>query len=138
LFHLRSALLFSFSNGPQYGGGAVIAPGARLDDGLLDVVRIEDAPRLRLLLQAPRLFLGGIERLSAYSRTAVASFVLTAGQPFEYHRDGEPETPVARLEVRVEPKALPVLVARPVAEDPRGPFRPAQASSRSLTRRREP
>jgi hypothetical protein len=27
--------------------------------------------------------------------------------------------------VRVEPKALPVLVARPVAEDPRGPFLPA-------------
>jgi diacylglycerol kinase (ATP) len=103
----------------------VIAPGARLDDGLLDVVRIEDAPLLRLLLQAPRLFLGGIERLSAYSRTAVASVVLTAGQPFEYHRDGEPEPPVARLEVRVEPKALPVLVARPVAEDPRGPFLPA-------------
>ena len=121
----RAALLFSFSNGPQYGGGAVIAPGARLDDGLLDVVRIEDAPRLRLLLQAPRLFLGGIERLPAYSRPALASFVPTAGEPFPYHRDGEPEPPVARLEVRIEPKALPVLVARPVAEDPRGPFLPA-------------
>jgi YegS/Rv2252/BmrU family lipid kinase len=119
------ALLFSFSNGPQYGGGAVIAPGARLDDGLLDVVRIEDAPRLRLLLQAPRLFLGGIERLPAYSRTALASFALTAAEPFPYHRDGEPEPPVTRLEVRVAPRALPVLVARPVAEDPRGPFLPA-------------
>ena len=74
--------------------------------------------------QAPRLFLGGIERLPAYSRTALASFVLTAGEPFPYHRDGEPEPPVTRLEVRVEPKALPVLVARSVAEDLRGPFAP--------------
>jgi YegS/Rv2252/BmrU family lipid kinase len=121
----RGALLFSFSNGPQYGGGAVIAPGARLDDGLLDVVRIEDAPRLPLLLQAPRLFLGGIERLAAYSRHATASFVLTSSEPFGYHRDGEPEPPVTRLEVRLEPKALRVLVARTVAEDPRGPFLPA-------------
>lgn len=120
----RRVLLYSFSNGPQYGGGAVIAPGARLDDGLLDVVCIEDGPRIQLLLQAPRLFLGGIERLGAYSRTAAASLVLTAAEPFPHHRDGEPEPPVARLEVRVEPKALRVLVHRPVAEDPRGPFLP--------------
>jgi diacylglycerol kinase family enzyme len=118
----RRALLFTFSNGPQYGGGAVIAPGARLDDGLLDVVRIEDAPRLPLLLQAPRLFLGGIERLAAYSRRAVASFVLTAGEPFPYHRDGEPEPPARRLDVRLEPKALRILVPGVVAEDPLGPF----------------
>ena len=78
-----------------------------------------------LLLHAPRLFLGGIERLRAYSRRAAASFVLAAGEPFPYHRDGEPEPPVTRLEVRLEPKALRVLVPRPVADDPRGPFLPA-------------
>jgi YegS/Rv2252/BmrU family lipid kinase len=120
----RRALLLTLSNGPQYGGGAVIAPGARLDDGLLDVVCIEDAPRLPLLLQAPRLFLGGIERLPAYSRAPAATLVLTAAEPFAHHRDGEPEPAVTRLEVRVAPKALSVLVARSVAEDPRGPFAP--------------
>jgi YegS/Rv2252/BmrU family lipid kinase len=57
------ALLLTVANGAQYGGGAVIAPGARLDDGRLDVIAIEDGPRLPLLLQAPRLFLGGIEAL---------------------------------------------------------------------------
>jgi YegS/Rv2252/BmrU family lipid kinase len=120
----RGALLFTFSNGRQYGGGAVIAPGARLDDGLVDVVRIEDGPRLLLLLQAARLFLGGIERLPAYSRTATASLALSAEEPIPYHRDGEPEQPVTRLELRVEAKALRILVPRQTAEDPKGPFFP--------------
>lgn len=120
----RRVLLVTFGNGRQYGAGAVIAPGARLNDGLLDVVCIEDAPRIPLLLQAPRLFLGRIERLSAYSRTAAAALVLTAAEPFTHHRDGEPEPPVLRLEVQVEPKALRVLVHPRVSEDPQGPFLP--------------
>src|SRR5439155_12548339 len=32
------AFVVAFVNGRQYGGGAVLVPGARLDDGLLDVV----------------------------------------------------------------------------------------------------
>jgi diacylglycerol kinase family enzyme len=120
----RRALLVTFSNGRQYGGGAVIAPSSRLNDGLLEVVSIDDGPRIPLLLQAPRLFLGGIERLSAYSRSARAALVLTGAAPFTHHRDGEPEPPLTRLEVRVEPKALRVLVHPSVSEDPQGPFLP--------------
>ncbi len=34
----RTAFLLTFANGRQWGNGAVIAPGAQPDDGLLDVV----------------------------------------------------------------------------------------------------
>lgn len=118
------ALLLTVANGPQYGGGATIAPGARLDDGRLDVIVIEDGPRLPLLLQAPRLFMGGIEALRRYHRSSAVSLVVSAAKPFPNHRDGEPEPPTSRLAVRLEPRALNLLVPRHLAEDPKGPFLP--------------
>jgi YegS/Rv2252/BmrU family lipid kinase len=118
------ALLVAFVNGRQYGGGAFIAPRARLDDGLLDIVVIEDAPRAEILLNAPRVFLGSIEGFRRYRHRTASSAVLTSrGGAFEHHRDGEPEPSSERLEVAVQPRALRVLVPRQVAEDPKGPFR---------------
>ncbi|HEX6738011.1 MAG TPA: diacylglycerol kinase family protein, partial [Vicinamibacteria bacterium] len=49
------ALIVAFVNGRQYGGGAVLSPGGRLDDGVLEVVVLESAPLLQLLAAAPRL-----------------------------------------------------------------------------------
>jgi diacylglycerol kinase (ATP) len=116
------ALLVTFANGRQYGAEATIAPGSRLDDGLLDVVVLEDAPLPELLLHAPRLFLGGLDRFRRYRRFPATRAVLTADQPLAYHRDGEPEPPATRLEVEVLPRALDILVPRATALDPRGPF----------------
>jgi diacylglycerol kinase (ATP) len=118
------ALLVAFGNGRQYGGAAVIAPGARLDDGLLDIVVVEDAPMAEVLMNAPRLFLGTIERFRRYRRLAASRAVLTGAVPAVFHRDGEPEPAADRLEVRLQPRALSVLVPRATAEDPRGPFGP--------------
>ncbi|HET7746916.1 MAG TPA: YegS/Rv2252/BmrU family lipid kinase [Vicinamibacteria bacterium] len=118
------ALVVAFVNGRQWGAGAVVAPGARLDDGLLDVVLIEDAPFFETAWNATRLFLGGIEKLRAYRHVAAEEAVLTAtgGKQFAFHRDGEPEPPCDRVEVRLRRLALPVLVPRATAADPRGPF----------------
>jgi len=100
----------------------VIAPGSRLDDGLLEIVIVEDAPPLEILVNVPRLYLGGIERFRRYRRIAAPEAVLTGPAPFAHHRDGEPEAGSDRLEVRVQPLALAVLVPRRTAEDPTGPF----------------
>jgi diacylglycerol kinase (ATP) len=116
------AWLVAFVNGRQYGGAAVIAPGALLDDGLLDVIVIEEAAPLEILAHAPRLYFGGLEAFSRYRRLPASRAVLTSLQPFPHHRDGEPAEAVTRLEVGVEPRALRVLVPRAAAEDPLGPF----------------
>ena len=117
-----AAFIVAFVNGRQYGGAAVIAPGSRLDDGLLEIVIVEDAPPLEILFNVPRLYLGGIERFRRYRRIAAPEAVLTGPAPFAHHRDGEPEAGSDRLEVRVKPLALAVLVPRRTAEDPAGPF----------------
>jgi YegS/Rv2252/BmrU family lipid kinase len=117
-----TAFLVAFVNGRQYGGGAMIAPRARLDDGRIELVVIEDTPRIELLLNAPRLFLGTLERFRGYRRVSAAEAVVAAEGPIDPHRDGEPDDAVERLVVRVEPRALTLLVPRATAEDPHGPF----------------
>src|SRR5262249_22278368 len=48
------AVLVTIANGAQYGNNARIAPHARFDDGLLDLVVVEERSRLRTLAQIPR------------------------------------------------------------------------------------
>ncbi len=52
------AWLIAFANGRYYGGGMKIAPEAEPDDGLLDVVIVEDVSKGELIQQLPGLFSG--------------------------------------------------------------------------------
>lgn len=45
-------------NGPMFGGGMLIAPGAVLDDGLLDLVLVRRVSKPELLRVFPRVFRG--------------------------------------------------------------------------------
>jgi diacylglycerol kinase (ATP) len=110
------------ANGPQYGSGAVINPGGKLDDGQLELVVVEDGPIPSLLLAVPRLFLGGIERTRGYRRLPVTRLVITGEGPIVAHRDGDPEPDRDRVEVSLRPRALTIVASRAVAGDPRGPF----------------
>lgn len=49
---------FSVANARYFGGGMKIAPDAKLDDGLLDVVNIGDITSARILLNAYTLYRG--------------------------------------------------------------------------------
>jgi YegS/Rv2252/BmrU family lipid kinase len=121
------ALFLVFANGRQYGAGAVIAPGARLDDGVIDLVIVEDTSVASLLFNWPRLFTGSIERYRPYRRLAVTRAVVTGDGPFIHHRDGEPMPEAGSLELGVTPRALNVLVPRRTAGDPTGPLAGAAA-----------
>lgn len=117
-----AAFVVTFANGPQYGSGAVINPGGRLDDGRLEVVVFEAGPLRRLALSAPRLFLGGIERAAGYRRLSATAATVTAEEPVPVHRDGDPAAPSARVEVGLLPRALAIVVPAATASDPAGPF----------------
>ncbi len=116
------ALLVGVANGRQYGGGARVAPRALLDDGWLDVVILEEAPLLEILWGARRAFFGDLRKLRPYRHFPAQSVVIETEAPAYFHRDGEPEESVSRLQVRIEPRALAVMVPRAVAADPAGPF----------------
>src|SRR6185503_18626415 len=83
-------LLIAFANARQYGNGALIAPQARVDDGRLDVVVVEDRPLLGILRRIPALFRGQLASVPGVSmETAVTAEVVARG-PIRYHVDGEP------------------------------------------------
>jgi YegS/Rv2252/BmrU family lipid kinase len=125
-------LIVAFANGQQYGGGALIAPQARLDDGQLDVVTVDEAPLLEMLWHAPLMPLGQIRRYRRYQRTLAERAVLTGVAPIVFHRDGEPEPPADRLEVRILPRALRILVPKSVANRTGGPFAPENGTGANL------
>jgi diacylglycerol kinase (ATP) len=112
----------TLANGPQYGSGAVINPGGKLDDGRLEIVVIDDRSLPVLLATAPRLFLGGLERTAGYRRLQVTSATLRGDGPVAIHRDGDTAEEVDQLEVRVAPRALTIVTPAATVADPRGPF----------------
>ena len=66
----RRALFIAFANSRQYGNGAQIAPRARLDDGLLDLVVVEAQPLVAHRVADPRLVHGaGSSRVAACTCT---------------------------------------------------------------------
>jgi diacylglycerol kinase family enzyme len=117
-----AAFVVTFANGPQYGSGAVINPGGKLDDGKLEVVVFESGPLWRTLTAAPRLFLGGLERAPGYRRLVGPGATVTATAPAAVHCDGDPVEAARHVEVTLRPRALEILVPTAVAADPNGPF----------------
>lgn len=89
----------------RYGGGMKMAPDARLDDGLLDVVIIEDMPIRRLLRSLPRIFTGSHVQSEKVQVLQASEVRVSAGRSFEIYADGDPigHTPAT---VRALPGAL--------------------------------
>ena len=102
------ALLVACANGPQYGSGARIAPQARLDDGWLDLVVVEDRPALARLAAGGRLFTGTLASAPGVWTAAFTRLEVTAAPPLAFHVDGEVVQSGPHLVARVHPGALRV------------------------------
>jgi YegS/Rv2252/BmrU family lipid kinase len=106
-------LLLVMANGSQFGGGAVIAPGAQLDDGKLDlIVAVERSPLLALA-QAPWLFLGRATSLPGVSRRVVSDITITSSREIKYHLDGEPCVGGTIVRATIRARALRVMAPQP-------------------------
>lgn len=104
------ALVVTVANSDQYGNNARIAPGARVNDGQLDLVVVKPMGLFRLACAVPRLFLGSIDRVPAIMRVQASEFVIERAAPGVVHTDGETHDAPARLVVRAQPGSLRVLV----------------------------
>ena len=104
------ALLIAIANSRQYGNGALIAPEARIDDGLLDIVVIDHRSPFMALLQVPRVFLGQVGSVKGVTMRAAKAIEITSDGPTFFHVDGEPKVGSATVAARVHPAALRVKV----------------------------
>ncbi|MEW2354794.1 diacylglycerol kinase family protein [Spirillospora sp. NPDC029432] len=112
------------ANSGYYGFGRRIAPGARVDDGLLDIVVIGDAPRPLFFAVMRELSDGSHVRrpqVEVLRGREVRIELAEPGRTLPYGADGElPGTlPVT---ARIMPAALRVLAPADPPEDPPGRF----------------
>ncbi|RPJ85508.1 MAG: diacylglycerol kinase family lipid kinase [Acidobacteria bacterium] len=102
----RDAMVVAVANGPQYGNGAKIAPGAEMDDGNLDLVVVARVPAWRGPLEVWRLFSGTLDRSPAFFRRRVKEVRIESTGAGPFHVDGEPCEGRQVIEARVHPGVL--------------------------------
>lgn len=102
--------LLAVANSDQYGNNARIAPGARVDDGSLDLIAVQPVGPLGAAALAARLFFGRFDGSPRVRRLRGPRFVIERTQPGLIHTDGETHDTGATIEVLVHPRSLRVLV----------------------------
>ncbi len=110
--HVR-ALLIAFANGREYGIGARIAPGAELDDGLLDTAVVGECRVMARFWHARHLAMGTVHLAPNVTTHRLTHAVIEREGPIEFHVDGEPGVAEDRIEVGILPGALKVRSMRP-------------------------
>ena len=105
--HLRP-LLVTVANTNQFGMGAVIAPRARPDDGLLDVCLISEVSVLEALIHSPKLFLGAIDQVPHVEIFQTKEVRVVVEREVPAHADGEPIDLPRDVVFRIRPRALRV------------------------------
>jgi YegS/Rv2252/BmrU family lipid kinase len=110
----------AMANSKAYGGGMIVAPGAELDDGALDVVRLERTSKARFLRSVlPKVFKGEHIHEPSVHVLRGAEVRVDADRPFTVYADGDPVGELPMI-FRALPAALRVLLpAPPPAADPR-------------------
>lgn len=97
-------------NSKAYGGGMYAAPDAELDDGLFDVLYLEDIPKMRFLMRIlPKVFKGTHVHEPSVHVLRGREVEIEADRPFTVYADGDP---IGSLPARIRtlPAAVHVLV----------------------------
>lgn len=107
-------LMLVFANGREFGGTFRIAPDARVDDGLLDLVRFADASAARRVPLLARALRGTHLGDPRANHRAASSFTLECREPPWFELDGElHHAQDATVTIATVPAVLRVLDAPP-------------------------
>ena len=108
----EALLMVAFANTRQYGNNATIAPGAKVDDGYLDVVFVHPFPLAYLPIFTALSFTGNIHRSSYVKTKRVQQFHIEQVDEPLGHIDGEYVETASKISLNVRPRSL--LVMRPI------------------------
>ncbi len=100
-------------NGAREGGGFLVAPDAKIGDGIMNYVMITDVSRLMMFRILPEVMKGTHGRFKQVRMGTCKKFSLTANRPLYIHADGEifsgPGTDLRKLSFEILPDALKVV-----------------------------
>lgn len=97
------------SNSDQYGNNAIIAPGARADDGLLDLCAVPPISFFNALPLVRRLFTGTLQQQHGIFLQRATDFIVERDAPGPLHTDGEIHEAGATIRFTIKPASLRIL-----------------------------
>lgn len=109
-FYEGPSYLLAVANGCYFGRGMWVAPHARVDDGLFDVILVEGMPRRRIILALQTVFSGKhLKRDDVHFTRASSVSVQSEDDPLGLDLDGE-EARGLDLRFSMMPGALRILM----------------------------
>lgn len=112
----QSALMLTVCNGPRQGGGFIISPDAKNDDGILHYAIVGNVGRITMFRLVPEFMKGTQERFPQVRLGACRRLAVSADCPLYLHADGEIYTAfgsnLRQLRLEVLPAALEVIGGR--------------------------
>jgi diacylglycerol kinase (ATP) len=104
------SLMLALGNGPREGGGFIVTPDAKLDDGLLNYVTIKKISRLMMLRLVPEVMKGTHGRFKQVRMGTCHTMTVTSKQPLYVHCDGEIYagfgTDIRKLVIQIIPDSI--------------------------------
>lgn len=85
----KDIFMISIANGREYGGGYKIAPGAELNDGLLDVVTVHNVGLLKIMKYIPLLKKGEHLGVPEITSEKTEKLTIESDKPILLNTDGE-------------------------------------------------
>ncbi len=110
----RELLMLTLCNGGREGGGFMLAPDAKPDDGVFEYVMVDYVSRPMMFRLIPEFMRGTHARFKQVHLGTFRQLKLVADRPLLIHTDGEifanATTNVQELTVELMPQALKVIV----------------------------
>jgi diacylglycerol kinase (ATP) len=100
-------LMLTVCNGPREGGGFLVAPAAKHDDGLLQYATVAEISRPMMLRLIPEVMKGTHGRFSCVRMGDLTRLTLASDKPLYIHTDGEIFTDFASNLREIEVELLP-------------------------------
>jgi diacylglycerol kinase (ATP) len=107
--HAFRGMMLAVGNASSYGGGMLVCPDAKSDDGLLDVCVIQELPKRQFVMTFPKVFKGRHVEHPAVRMLRGTEVEISADRPFLVYADGERVGNLPATFV-VVPLALPVVI----------------------------
>ena len=96
------------ANTRQFGNNAIIAPEAKYDDGLLEIVLMKKYPLILFPFLVYKMFAGKLKN-SKYMTYLRASEMIIKSDSKTYHVDGEPRVMTDDLHITLEKQSVKVI-----------------------------
>ena len=106
----RNALLINFANSDQFGYETSIAPNAKIDDGLIDVCIVKKPPLVELPILAHLLYRKQIDKSKFMEIIKAKKITINQKNITTVNVDGEPMESGKKVEIKINPSSLKVIV----------------------------